>query len=236
VANTSIFILDEQGNPVPTGVWGELCIAGAGEVLGYINNPTLTAQKVQPHPLSPNKRLYHSGDIGRWLPDGNIEIKGRKDFQVKVRGFRVEPAEIESKIFAVPEVKDCVVAVKEDEKRQKYLVAYIVIAGITPLEIRRKLSGVLPNYMIPKLVVMEALPLMANGKVDRDKLPDPQEAGRQIAALDTAQLNSLLKTRLHWRDGARCRLYRPGGAGVSPSTGTGRYRHFGSDCSQGRGR
>ncbi len=200
VANTSIFILDEQGNPVPTGVWGELCIAGAGEVLGYINNPTLTAQKVQPHPLSPNKRLYHSGDIGRWLPDGNIEIKGRKDFQVKVRGFRVEPAEIESKIFAVPEVKDCVVAVKEDEKRQKYLVAYIVIAGITPLEIRRKLSGVLPNYMIPKLVVMEALPLMANGKVDRDKLPDPQEAGRQIAALDTAQLNSLLKTRLHWRD------------------------------------
>ncbi len=200
VANTSIYILDEQGNPVPTGSWGELCIAGASEVLGYINNPTLTAHKVRAHSLSPGKRLYFSGDVGRWLEDGNIEIKGRKDFQVKVRGFRVEPAEIESKIFALPEVKDCVVVVKEDNKRQKYLAAYIVIEGITPIEIRRRLAGVLPNYMIPKLVVMDALPLMTNGKVDRDKLPEPQEAVKQLAALEVDQINGFLRTRLQWND------------------------------------
>jgi amino acid adenylation domain-containing protein len=200
VANTSIYILDPQGNPVATGVWGELCIAGAGEVLGYINNPELTAKKVQSHPLSPATRLYHSGDIGRWLPDGNIEIKGRKDFQVKVRGFRVEPAEIESKIFALPEVKDCVVTVRDDEKKQKYLAAYIVIDGATPLDIRRRLAAVLPNYMVPKLVVLESLPLMANGKVDRDKLPDPQELQQRTITLEPAQVNELLNSPLRWRD------------------------------------
>jgi amino acid adenylation domain-containing protein len=177
ISNVKIYILDEHLNPVPIGVWGELFVMGCSEVLGYINNEELTNQKLVNHPvLSKDRgRLYRSGDIGRWLPDGNIELRGRKDFLVKVRGFRVEPGEIESKILAIEGVRECVVVVREDRGGQKYLVAYVVVDHIDAADIKKTISNTLPHYMIPRVVLLEGLPLMPNGKVDRERLPEPEK-------------------------------------------------------------
>lgn len=126
--------------------------------------------------------MYRSGDIGRWLPDGNIELKGRKDSMVKVRGFRVEPGEIESKLLAIDRVKEGVVVVKEDRAGQKYLMAYVVVEGIDLQEVRRLIGADLPQYMMPKLMILPALPLMPNGKVDRAALPEPEVADLEYVA------------------------------------------------------
>jgi len=178
ISNVSIYILDEYFNPVPVGVWGELLVVGSSEILGYMNNSALNKQKLVKHPwlsaLHHNQRLYRSGDIGRWLPDGNIELRGRKDFQVKIRGFRVEPGEIESKILSIENINECVVVVKEDKSKQKYLVAYVSVDNIDVSEIKKRLSGELPQYMLPQIVLLDNLPLMPNGKVDRDRLPEPE--------------------------------------------------------------
>ncbi|MCP4148975.1 MAG: AMP-binding protein, partial [bacterium] len=174
IANTGIYILDEKENPVPIGVWGEIYVSGSTEVAGYINNERLSRQKIIQHPLLPyGKRLYRSGDIGRHHPDGNICLKGRKDSQVKIRGFRVELSEIESKILAVNGVKDCVVVIKEKENGEKEPVAYVVLDNIKIPEIKKIIRNYLPQYMIPRFIKLPALPLMPNGKVDRDKLPEP---------------------------------------------------------------
>ncbi|MCK4763468.1 MAG: amino acid adenylation domain-containing protein [Candidatus Aminicenantes bacterium] len=173
ISNIKIFILDEFFNVAPLGVYGELCVAGSLELPGYIDNEELTAEKSISCPRLSDVKLYRSGDIGRWLPDGNIELRGRKDFMVKVRGFRVEPGEIESKILAVEKVRECVVVVREDEAGQKYLVAYVSLENIEAAQIKRIITNELPQYMIPKIVVLESLPLMPNGKVDREQLPDP---------------------------------------------------------------
>jgi acyl-coenzyme A synthetase/AMP-(fatty) acid ligase/acyl carrier protein len=177
INNVKIFILDGHFNPVPGGVYGELCVAGKSEILGYISNKELTAKKLFQHPYLSGLKLYRSGDIGRWLPDGNIELRGRKDFQVKVRGFRVEPGEIESKILAIEGVRECVVVPKEDKSQQKYLAAYIATDNIEISEIKRRIAGDLPMYMIPTFIQLDSLPLMPNGKVDREKLPDPGLSG-----------------------------------------------------------
>ncbi len=174
VSNVRIFILDEALHPVPIGVWGELCVEGSLEILGYINNRDLTETKLIACRELSDRRLYRSGDVGRWLEDGNIELRGRKDFLVKVRGFRVEPGEIESRILSMEAVRECVVVVKEDSAGQKYLVGYVVVEGIDAPGIKRFLSGQLPQYMIPQLMILDALPLMPNGKVDREKLPEPE--------------------------------------------------------------
>jgi amino acid adenylation domain-containing protein len=179
IANVKIFILDEHFNPVPIGVYGELSVAGKSEILGYINNEKLTGQKLLKHPALSEVKLYRSGDIGRWLPDGNIELRGRKDFLVKVRGFRVEPGEIESKILAIQGVRECVVVVNEDKAQQKYLAAYVVAKDIEVSEIKQRISSELPQYMIPKFVELDSLPLMPNGKVNREKLPDPGLSARE---------------------------------------------------------
>ncbi len=196
IANTRIFILDEHRNPVPIGVWGELCIEGSWEVAGYINNRELTDKKLISHPVlnEGNKHLYCSGDIGRWLPDGNIELRGRKDTQVKVRGFRVELSEIESKILAVEGVNDCVAVVKSDEKGEKYLAAYVVVEEVDVGEIKKQLNNYLPQYMIPKLLVLDKLPLMHNGKVDRDRLPDPETMVKAIYDIKPGTVSSLLRS------------------------------------------
>jgi len=194
ISNVSIYILDEHLNPVPVGVWGELFVAGSSQVLGYINNTALNQQKLVHHSwlsgLHDNQRLYRSGDIGRWQPDGNIELRGRKDFQVKIRGFRVELGEIESKILAIENIRECVVVVKEDKSRQKFLLAYICAEGIDMLEIKKKLSAGLPQYMVPKILLLDHLPLMPNGKVDRERLPEP---GMEIQASYTAPRDELEK-------------------------------------------
>lgn len=174
ISNTQIFILDENLQPTPIGVFGELFVASRRELLGYINAKELNEQKLidAPHIL-PNHRLYRSGDIGRWLPDGNIELKGRKDTQIKLRGFRIELSEIETKLLAIEGVKDCVVEIKNNGKQERVLAAYLVLKGTTQERVRGQLGHYLPHYMIPQLVALEALPLMPNGKVDREALPEP---------------------------------------------------------------
>jgi amino acid adenylation domain-containing protein len=178
IDNISIYILDPQLNPVPIGVYGELCVAGSTEILGYAFNKELSHQKMVSCATLSDIKLYRSGDIGRWLPDGNIQLRGRKDALVKVRGFRVEPGEIESRILAIPNIRECVVTVKEDGASQKYLTAYVSILdeSIDAMEIRQVIGRRLPQYMVPKIVFLDKLPLMPNGKVDREKLPDPLDS------------------------------------------------------------
>jgi tyrocidine synthetase-3 len=176
ISNVKIYILDEHFKPVPMGVWGELFVAGKTEILGYIRNPGLTDQKLVRcrEVTGEDKKLYRSGDVGRWMPDGNIELRGRKDFQVKIRGFRIEPGEVESKLLSIESVRECVVVVKEDDNDQKYLAAYVILDNIDVSEVRKMIGKDLPQYMVPKMVVLDHLPLMPNGKVDRSQLPEPQ--------------------------------------------------------------
>jgi len=175
IANTQVYLLDSFGQPVPIGLPGELHIGGAGLARGYLNRPELTAEKFIPHPAG--GRLYKTGDLARYLPDGTIEYIERIDHQVKLRGFRIELGEIEAVLRQHPTVEQAVVIAREDEPGNKRLVAYIV--GQTSSEditheLRSFLEKKLPSYMVPSAFVMlEALPLTPNGKVDRRALPAP---------------------------------------------------------------
>jgi non-ribosomal peptide synthetase component F len=179
LANTRLYILDKNLNPVPVGVPGELYIGGDGLSRGYLNRAELTAEKFIADPFDddPASRLYKTGDQVRYRRDGAIEYLGRFDHQVKLRGFRVEPGEIESVLLSQPVVSDAVVIVYEDEAGDKRLVAYIVADGgeaPSESELREYVANRLPNYMVPSaLMVLDKLPLTANGKVDRNALPEP---------------------------------------------------------------
>ena len=177
IANVSVYIVDEKLNPVPLGVAGELCIGGDGLARGYLNAPELTAERFIPNPFSlePGTRLYKTGDLARWLPDGNIEFLGRLDHQVKIRGYRVELGEIEAVLRDCPGVSECVVATREDGLGARRLLAYLVPtdASAAPgvAQLRDYLSRSLPDYMIPAAFVMlEKLPLTPNGKINRKAL------------------------------------------------------------------
>jgi amino acid adenylation domain-containing protein len=175
IANTQIYLLNSQGQPVPIGIPGELHIGGAGLARGYLNRPNLTTEKFISHPVG--ERLYKTGDLARYRADGTIEYIGRLDHQVKLRGFRIELGEIEAMLSQHPQVRETVVIVTEDEPGNKRLVAYIVgetsSADITD-KLRSFLEEKLPNYMVPSVFVMlEALPLTPNGKIDRRTLPAP---------------------------------------------------------------
>jgi amino acid adenylation domain-containing protein/non-ribosomal peptide synthase protein (TIGR01720 family) len=182
IANTEAFILDQNLQPVPVGVAGELLIGGAGLARGYVNKPEQTAEKFIKHPFSDEAgaRLYRTGDLARFLPDGQIEFLGRVDHQVKIRGFRVEPGEVEARLKEHTQVRESVVVAREDERGHKRLVAYIVARQGTSFavaELRGFLQQSMPDYMIPSaFVLLKALPLTANGKVDRAQLPDPATA------------------------------------------------------------
>jgi amino acid adenylation domain-containing protein len=185
IKNTQIYLLDEQLQPVPIGIPGELYISGDGLARGYLNRPELTSQRFIPNPfvgaslmgVQPGKRLYKTGDLARYRADGNIEFLGRIDNQVKIRGFRIELGEIESVLNQHPAVREAVVMVQQDVPDDKHLVAYIVfneqVNNPKSSELRQFLNEKLPQYMVPSAyVVLDALPLTPNGKVNRRLLPE----------------------------------------------------------------
>ncbi|MDQ0418594.1 amino acid adenylation domain-containing protein/non-ribosomal peptide synthase protein (TIGR01720 family) [Croceifilum oryzae] len=177
IPDLEVYVLDGYQQPVPIGVTGELYIGGAGLARGYLNRPELTAERFIPHPFSndPNMRLYRTGDVARFLSDGNLDYLGRIDHQVKIRGFRIELGEIESALNGHASVKEAVVMVREDQPGDKRLVAYVVGDGDAS-EWRDYLKAELPSHMIPAgFVKVESIPLTANGKVDRESLPMPEE-------------------------------------------------------------
>ncbi|MEK6284041.1 MAG: amino acid adenylation domain-containing protein, partial [Acidobacteriota bacterium] len=180
IANMRAYVLDERLQPVPIGVAGELHLAGAGLARGYLNRADLTSSQFIPDPFSEKggERLYKTGDQARYLADGNIEYLGRLDEQVKIRGYRIELGEIESVLSEHPVVRQSVTIAREDVAGDKRLVSYIVAAAEDPVEIgelRIHLKQKLPDYMIPSaFVLLDALPLMPNGKIERRALPEPE--------------------------------------------------------------
>ncbi len=175
VSNCKAYILDKQGQPVPENVPGELYIGGDAVGIGYLNREELTLQKFLQDPFNPEERMYRTGDIVHRLPTDEIMFLGRQDFQIKIRGFRVELSEIELQIKTIPEIKDVIVISKEDQQGDKYIAAYytVIAEQITEDQIRSILSEKLPEYMIPSHIKMiKSLPLNANGKIDLKALPD----------------------------------------------------------------
>ncbi len=180
LANSQVFILNQDGEPAPVGVSGELCIGGDGLARGYLNRPDLTAERFVPNPFGGKSggRLYRTGDRARYRPDGIVEFQGRVDNQVKVRGFRIELGEIEAQLRSHDRVKDAVVIVRTASDGMKQLAAYVAAPADLDLDsVQSRLAVHLPDYMIPSTItVLEALRLTANGKIDRAALPDPEQA------------------------------------------------------------
>jgi len=175
IANTQIYILDKHLQPLPIGVSGELYIGGDGLARGYHNSPELTREKFIQNPFK-NSKLYKTGDLARYLPDGNIEFLGRIDHQVKIRGFRIELGEIEAVLNTHPQVQQAVVIATEDIPGNKRLVAYVVTRdeSLTINQLREFLLSKLPEYMVPSgFIILDTLPLTPNGKIDRKALPAP---------------------------------------------------------------
>ncbi|MFW9080921.1 non-ribosomal peptide synthase/polyketide synthase [Pseudomonas sp. P2757] len=189
VSNATVYLLDEQQRPVPIGVAGELYVGGAGVARGYLNRPELTSERFLDDPFN-SGRMYRTGDLARWCADGTLEYIGRNDDQVKIRGVRIELGEIETRLNQLPGIQEAVLLAREDQPGQVRLVAYFTEqAQVEPLavgELRAHLLTQLPEYMVPVAFVrLDALPLTANGKVDRKALPKPEHSAlftREYAA------------------------------------------------------
>jgi amino acid adenylation domain-containing protein len=189
IANGQVYLLDASFRPVPVGIVGELCAAGAGLARGYLDRPDLTAERFVPDPFGESGgRIYRTGDVARFLPGGEIEFVGRSDHQVKIRGYRVEPGEVETALALHPSVQNAVVLVHRDGGGESFLAAYVVLEagiddGAATEELRRFLRQSLPEPMIPSaFVFLDALPLTSNGKVDRRALLELDLAGKAGSA------------------------------------------------------
>jgi amino acid adenylation domain-containing protein len=177
IDNTQIYIVDKFRNLLPAGAAGEICLGGVGLARGYLNRPELTAEKFIKNPFVEGERIYRTGDLGKWRPDGNIEYLGRIDDQVKIRGFRIELDEITSVLQRHAKVKDAVVIVRAIKDQDKELIAYTT-GDAEAIELRDYLKKQLPSYMVPGYYVhMESIPLTSNGKADRKALPIPDGSG-----------------------------------------------------------
>src|SRR6185369_12996311 len=202
VANSTTYVLDEQQQVVPVGIAGELYVGGDGLAREYLHSPALTAQRFVPHPFSDEAgaRLYRTGDLARWGADGELEFLGRADEQVKLRGFRIELGEIESVLCRHSAVREAVVIVREDVSGQRELVGYVVgEQGVPRGELRQYLNERLPDYMVPSwLVWLTALPLTANGKLDRRALPAPDKQTVSEKALVSPRTTVELKLVQCW--------------------------------------
>lgn len=205
LSNTQVYILDQNLQPTPINVAGELYIGGAGLANGYLNRPELTTEKFIDNPFTEGTKLYKTGDLMRYLADGSIEFLGRIDQQAKIRGYRIELGEIEGALAQHPSVQNTVVIVREDKAEHKYIAAYYVRKGgevPTASSLRSFLKERLPEYMIPSaFVAIDAVPLTANGKVDRRNLPAPPQihsvSEGSYAAPQTATQQQLIEM---WRD------------------------------------
>jgi amino acid adenylation domain-containing protein len=181
IANAEVYVLDSYGEPCPPDVPGEIFIGGPGVAAGYLGRPELTAERFVAHPFSgdPDARLYRTGDVARRRGDGAIEFLGRADRQLKIRGHRIEPGEIEAALARIPGVREAIVLMHGSTSDDKRLSAYVVPANPTPPnpdDLWRELRSTLPDYMVPgAFVFIAAIPLTPNGKVDRTKLPDPKD-------------------------------------------------------------
>ncbi len=176
--NVQLYLLDSSMQPIPVGSIGEMYISGDGVAKGYFNRPELTEEKFIDNPFRPGTKMYRTGDLAKWLPDGNMEYLGRIDHQVKIRGHRIEMGEIETRLTQHEWIKEAVVIADKDDSSQNVLFAYIVSEQeLTVSELREHLGSTLPSYMIPSFFVrLEEIPLTANGKVERKKLPKPDGA------------------------------------------------------------
>jgi tyrocidine synthetase-3 len=200
--NTSIYLLDANGMLVPVGVVGEICIGGPGLARGYLNRAELTAEKFVENPYKPGTRMYMTGDLGRWLPDGTIEFIGRKDDQVKIRGHRIELGEIENALRGMEAIASAAVTARATDNGGKELVAYIVAKEeLAAAAIRSSLSGLLPAYMIPThFVQMDELPLTSNGKVDRKRLPEPDSDALERTSYIAPRNEAEERMALAWQE------------------------------------
>ncbi|MGH2901845.1 MAG: amino acid adenylation domain-containing protein, partial [Solirubrobacteraceae bacterium] len=183
ITNARIYILDAQRRPVPIGVVGEIYVGGVGVARGYVNRPELTRERFLPDPFDGDidapsaSRMYRTGDVARWRPDGTVEYLGRNDHQVKIRGYRIELGEIETVLRRHDAVEEVVVVAREDEPGDIRLVAYVTGDALAPDVLRQHAAAQLPQYMVPSAFVhLDQLPLTANGKVDRAALPAPDGA------------------------------------------------------------
>ncbi len=225
VANTQTYILDRSWRPVPMGVVGELYLGGAGLARGYRARPDLTAERFLPDSFSSlaGARMYRTGDLARFLPDGSLECLGRVDHQVKIRGFRIELGEIEHALRAQPGVRAAVVTLREQPPGSQRLVAYLVTEraqGVDLPELRGALKRLLPDYMLPSaFVLLEELPLLANGKLNRNALPEPdQQRPEQAAPFVAAHTEIERQLARVWSDvlgitsvGVQDNFFDPGG-------------------------
>jgi amino acid adenylation domain-containing protein/thioester reductase-like protein/non-ribosomal peptide synthase protein (TIGR01720 family) len=241
VYNTSIYIMDGDNNLLPIGMPGELCVGGEGLSRGYLNKKELTEDKFIENPFCPGKKIYKTGDLARWLPDGNVEYLGRMDRQLKLRGFRIELAEIEQAIRTVKNVKNAVVADHVNENNRAYLCGYYISdVHIDADELKKELAGILPDYMIPAFIMrIDKIPLTPHGKTDKKALPVPDKsllsAGFVAPSTDAEQFLAGI-----WKDVLKCdrigihdNFFGLGGDSIMSIQVSSRARKAGLDISAG---